>query len=183
MNCDKEILLHFFEDLKKSVLPLIISYHYTRSVTVRSSTRQEVHACWPLSTSTSWTSWPLKKGPNGYPKILEWNYHFILCTIPEDTRSQNMFYFSVFPSGECQMVEYKCVLWQSQKTLSRRVNSHDLPGQGIVPASPIQHLCSRPKSSFIPKNQQTRNFRLLITHKQNPQTEINQLAVTAKILS
>jgi len=34
-------------------------------------------------------------GPIGYPKMSEWNYHFKLRTIPEDSRSQNMFNFSV----------------------------------------------------------------------------------------
>ena len=34
-------------------------------------------------------------------------YHFTLHTIPEETGSQNMFNFSVFPSGECQMITYK----------------------------------------------------------------------------
>ena len=39
------------------------------------------------------------------------------------------------------------------------------------------------KSSFIPKNYHTWEYQLLIPHKQNPHTPINQLAVTAKILS
>jgi len=45
-------------------------------------------------------------GPIGYPETMEWNYHFMLRTIPEDSRSQNMFNFSVFLTGECKMVEY-----------------------------------------------------------------------------
>jgi hypothetical protein len=81
------------------------------------------------------------------------------------------------------MFEYKCVLWQSKKTQSSRVNSHDIPGQGIGPVLPTQHFCSRFKSSFIPKNHHTWHFHLLTPHKQNPHTKINQLAVTAKILS
>ena len=66
--------------------------------------------------------------------------------------------------------------------MSNKVKSHDLPGQGIGPALSTKHLCSRLKS-FISKIHQTRGFHLLIPHKQNPHTEINQLAVTAKILS
>jgi hypothetical protein len=31
----------------------------------------------------------------GYPKTQEQKYHFMLCAIPEDSRSQNMFNFSV----------------------------------------------------------------------------------------
>jgi hypothetical protein len=34
-------------------------------------------------------------GPNGYPKMSECNQYFMLRTIPEDSRSQNMFNFSV----------------------------------------------------------------------------------------
>jgi hypothetical protein len=67
--------------------------------------------------------------------------------------------------------------------MSSRVNSPDLPGQGIGPALPTQHLCSRFKSSFSPKNHHTCDFQLLIPHKQNPLPDMNQPAVTAKILS
>jgi hypothetical protein len=74
------------------------------------------------------------------------------------------------------------VTW-SQKTISRKVNSHDLPDQGVRPSSPAQHLCSISKSSIITKHHQTWDFRPLIPHKQNPHTEINQLPVTAKIIS
>ena len=34
-------------------------------------------------------------GPIGYPKTSEWDYDFMLRTIPEDSRSQNMFNLSV----------------------------------------------------------------------------------------
>ena len=96
--------------------------------------------------------------------------------------SKHVQFQCVFPSGECQMVKYVFCDIISKKTLCRRVNSHDRPGQGMGLAFPTQHLCSRSKSSFIPKNQQTWEFQLLIPHKQNPHTEINQLAETAKIL-
>ena len=56
-------------------------------------------------TSSTGTSCHLKAGPIGFPKT-EWNYHFMLRTIPEDSKSQNMFNSSSFPTGECQMVEY-----------------------------------------------------------------------------
>ena len=102
---------------------------------------------------------------------------------PFDIRSQNMFNFSVsFHQENDKKFEYNCVQWQSQKTLSGRVHSHVIPGQGIGPASP-KHHCIRSKSSFIPTNHQTWDFQLLIPHKQNPHTEINQLAVTSKIFS
>ena len=65
--------------------------------------------------------------------------------------------------------------------MSNRVKSCDLPGQEIGPGLSTQHLCSRLKS-LIYKNHHTRDFHLLIPHKQNPHTEINQLAVTAKII-
>jgi hypothetical protein len=64
--------------------------------------------------------------------------------------------------------------------MSIRRNSHDLPGQGIGPVLPTQHLCSNLKRSFIPKNHETREFEFVIPHKQNPHTEVNQLSVTAR---
>ena len=67
--------------------------------------------------------------------------------------------------------------------MSTGVKSHDLPGQGISPALSTQHLSSRFKSFFTSENHHTWGFQLLIPHKQNPYTAINQLAVTAKILS
>jgi hypothetical protein len=87
------------------------------------------------------------------------------------------------PSGECQMVEYKCVLLYYLKKMSSRVKLNDLPGQGIDPAIPTQHLCCMFKSFFIPKHHHTWDFQLLVPLKQNPQTEMHQLAVTANILS
>jgi hypothetical protein len=96
--------------------------------------------------------------------------------------SKHVQFQCILPSGECQMVECKYVLWQSQKTLSRRVNSHNYPGKVIGPAFPNLHLRSSPKSSFISKSHQKWGHQLLI-HQQNPHTQINQLAVTAKILS
>jgi hypothetical protein len=82
------------------------------------------------------------------------------------------------PNGWKEM----CSVTLLQK-MSRSVNSHDLPGQGIGPSFPTQHLCSRSICSFISKTHLTLHFQLLIPHKQNPHTQINQLAVTAKISS
>jgi hypothetical protein len=124
-------------------------------------------------------------GPIGYPQTSDWNYHIMLGKILEDSRSQNMFNFSVSlqqENAKWSNINVFCDII-SKNTLSRTVNSHDLPGQRMRPAFPTQHLCSRSKSSFIPKNHQTREFQLLIPHKQNPHTQINQLAVTAKIFS
>jgi len=77
---------------------------------------------------------------------------------------------------------YMCCLSLLQK-ISSRVKLYEIPGQGISPILPTQHLCSRFKISFIPKNHHTWEFQLLIAHKPNPHTKVNQLAVTAKILS
>ena len=63
------------------------------------------------------------------------------------------------------------------------MKSHDIQGQGIGPALHTQYLCSRFKSPFIPENHHTWDFQLLKPHKQNSHTQINQLAVTAKVLS
>jgi len=71
----------------------------------------------------------------------------------------------------------------SLQKMSSRVKLYDLPHQGIGPALPTLHLCSTFKSSFIPKKHHTWGFQLLISHKQNPYTKINQLAVTGKIVS
>ena len=67
--------------------------------------------------------------------------------------------------------------------MSKRVKSHDLPGQGIGSALCTEHCCSSFKSLFISKNHHTWGFELLIPHKQNPHEEIYLLAVTAKIFS
>ena len=67
--------------------------------------------------------------------------------------------------------------------MSSRIKWYDLPGQGIGPALPTLHFDTMHKSSLIPKNHHIWEFQLLIPHKQNPHTKINQLAVTAKIVS
>jgi len=77
---------------------------------------------------------------------------------------------------------YICSVILLQK-MSTRVKSHDLPGQGIGPVLSTQSLCSRFKSFFISKKHPTQGFQLLIPHKQKSHTEINRLAVTAKISS
>jgi hypothetical protein len=76
---------------------------------------------------------------------------------------------------------YMCSVTLLQK-ISSRVKSNKLPGQRIGPANPTQHL-GRYNSNFIPKNHDTQEFELLIPNKQNLHTEINQLAVSAEILS
>ena len=141
MTCDKDILQLSFEDLNQSMSPLKISYHYISSVTVSSSNRHPVCASCMLPRHVLLgRSWPLKSGMIGYPKTMEWNNHFMLHTLPEDSRSQNLFNFSDFPTGECQMVEYICSVTLLQK-MSNKVKSHDLPRQGIGPALSTQHCC------------------------------------------
>jgi hypothetical protein len=76
---------------------------------------------------------------------------------------------------------YMCSVTLLQK-ISSRVKSNKLLGQGIGPANPTQHL-GRCSSTFIPINHDTQEFELLIANKQNPHRDINQLAVTAKIIS
>ena len=98
---------------------------------------------------------------------MEWKYHFMLHTLPTDSRSQNLFTFSAFLTGECQMVEYVCSVTLLQK-MSNRVKSHDLPRQRIGPALSTQHCCSSFKSFFISRNHHTWGFHLLTPHKQNP---------------
>jgi len=77
---------------------------------------------------------------------------------------------------------YKCSATLLHK-MSNRVTSHDLPRKAIGPALSTQHCCSSSKSFFISKNHQTWGFNILISHKKNPYTVINQFAVTAKIIS
>jgi hypothetical protein len=101
---------------------------------------------------------------------------------PREEVSKHVQFQWVFLSGERQMVEYKCVLWHYfRKWLVGKLSWP--PRSRGWSCFPTQHLCSRFKSSFITKNHHTCDFWLLIPHKQNPYTEINQPAVTAKISS
>ena len=102
------------------------------------------------------------------------------------TQSQNL--FKTCSASVCSSIRrmqnggiyiYICFVTLLQK-MSNRVKSHVLPGQGIGLALSTQHCCSSFKSFFISKNHQTWGFHLLIPHKQNPHTEINQLAVNCQ---
>jgi len=96
---------------------------------------------------------------------------------------KNVQFQCVLPSGECKMVNiYICSVILLQK-MSNRGKSLDLPRQEIGPALSTQHYCSSFKSFFISKNHHTWGIHILIPHKQNPHTEINKLAVTAKRIS
>jgi hypothetical protein len=68
----------------------------------------------------------LERRPNGYPEtICQWNYYFMLRTIPEDSRSQNMFNFSVSFHQEnaksskinvfCDIISENTVQWDKLK--------------------------------------------------------------------
>jgi len=95
MMCDKDILQLLFEDLNQSVSP---EHQLPLYKLNNSQLLQQTSSMCRLSaikTCSTWTSWPLKVGPIGYPKMSEQNYHFMLHTIPEDSRSQNLFNFSV----------------------------------------------------------------------------------------
>ena len=180
MKCDKDILRPFFQDLNKSMSTLVIGNHSVSSVTVRSSSRHPVCACCQLSRSASWTSWPLKMRQMAIPKYQ--NYQFILHTIPEETRSQNMFNVSGFPSGESQMVKYNCVLWHVRKQCLEGYIHMTSKVKGLVLIPLFYISVQRPKvhSSIKTTIHEISSFWY---HKQNPHTEINQLPVTAKILS
>ena len=98
-----------------------------------------------------------------------------------------MFNFCVLPSGECKMVNKDIYIYICYVTLLKKmsygVKSHDLPCQAIGPALSTQHCCSSFKSFYNSKNHHKWGFHLLKPHKQNPYTEINNLAVTANIIS
>jgi len=145
--------------------PLKIIYHYISSITVNSN-RHQVRAGCLLSRHVHfehldawrWDRLVIQKF---------WNVITILCCVkskkgvgPETCSN------SVCPSVKRKANGwiYMCFVTLLQK-ISSRVKSHELPGQGIGPALPNQHPCSRFKSSFIPKNHHTWNFQLQITDK------------------
>ena len=74
------------------------------------------------------------------------------------------------------MVEYICSVTLLQK-MSNKVKSHDLPRQGMVPSLSTQFCCTSFKRFFFSRNHQKLSFNLLVPHKQNPKTEVNQLVV------
>jgi hypothetical protein len=134
-----------------------------------------------IKTCSSWTSWPLNCYQSVIPKhqnaittlrfvLSQKTAGLVTCTISVSPTIRRM------SNGGIQM---RSVI--SQKTLSSRIKPQDFPGIG--PALPNQNLCSRFRSPFIHKDRYIWDFQLLILHKQNPQTKINQPAVTAKIIS
>jgi hypothetical protein len=140
---------------------------------------------WKLSaieTCFSWISWTLKMGLLGYPRCQ--NGITTLCSVKSKRAGPKTCSISVCPSVRRMpnVWMYVCSITLLEK-LSSRVKLHEFPGQGISPALPTQHACSRFKISFIPKDYHTWKFQLLIAHKPNTHSKINQLAVTAKIHS
>ena len=172
MICDKDILQLSFEDLNQSMSPLKISYHYISSVTVSSSNRHPVCASCMLPRHVLLGHLdPWRRDRLVIPKGWKVVQHFMLHTIPEDSRSQNMFNFSVsFHQKKAKWWIYIYSVTLLQK-MPNRVKSHDLPHQAIGHALSTQHCCSSFKSFFISKNHQTWGFHLLIPHKQNPHTD------------
>ena len=134
-------------------------------------------------TCSAGTSWPLKVGTIGYPITLEWNYHFTLPTIPEDSRFQNVSNFSMsFHQENAKWWNiYICSVTWLQK-MSTRVKSHDFPGQGIGPVLLTQTLCSRFRSFSSLKSTLHEVF-IFWYHINKIHTQINQPAVMVKILS
>ena len=107
----------------------------------------------------------------------------MLCTIPEYSRSQNMFNFSVPFHQEngkwWNIYIYICSVTLLQK-MSTRVKSCQVKELVLLSLLNISVIGSK-VSSY--QKTTRRGFQLLIPQKQNPHTHINQLAVTAKILS
>ena len=129
-----------------------------------------------IKTCSTGSSWPLKLGQIGYPKTSEQNYHLMLRTIPEDSKSQNLFNFSVSfhqENAKWWNVNVFCDI------TSKNVYKGEITTSRVKQS---QHLCSRFKS-FISENHHTWGFQVLIPQEQNSHTEINQLNVTAKIIS
>jgi hypothetical protein len=93
MICDKDILQVSFYDLNQSVSPEIqLTLHkLSKSAPLTDMYVQAV--CY--KTYSTGTFWPLEAGLNGYSKTLECSYHFMLHTIPEGNKSQNLFNMSV----------------------------------------------------------------------------------------
>ena len=106
----------------------------------------------------------------------------MLHTLPEDSRSQNLFNFSFLTTGECEMMEYISSVTLLQ-IMSNRVGIIWPPTSKNWSSPSTQHCCSSFKSFFISRNHKNWGYHFLIAHKQNPHTEINQFDVTAKIFS
>jgi hypothetical protein len=122
-------------------------------------------------------------GPIGYPKTSEWNYHFTQCTIPEDSRSQNMFNLIVSIHQQNAKWSNIIVLWQNlRKHCQVGWNHMTSQVKGLVLCSLINISVV---GSKVPSSLKTTtwHFHILIPHKQNPHTKINQSDVTATILS
>ena len=93
-----------------------------------------------------------------------------------------MFNFCALQKENAKWWIYICSLTLLQK-MSNGVKSHDLSRQVIGPALSTQHCCSSFKSFYNSKNQFKWGFHLLKPHTQNPYTELNNVAVTANIIS
>ena len=183
--CIKDILQLSSEDLNQSMSPHKISYHYISSVTVSSSNTHPVYESWMLPSHVvlghfdpwRWDRLVILKRWNGittscctqFQKKGLKNVQF-LC--PSIRRMQNGEYINI----------YICSVTLLQK-MSNGIKSHDLPHQAIGPSLSTQHCCSSFKSFYNSKNHHKWGFHFLKPHKQNPHTEINILAVTAKIIS
>ena len=109
MMCNKNILQLSYKDINQSMSPLKISYHYISSVTDSSPNRHPVCAsCMLLRHVLLGHLDPWRQDWLVITK--RWNGITTLCC----TQSQKiacLFNFSVFVTGECQMVEYIYVLW------------------------------------------------------------------------
>jgi len=143
--------------------PLKISYHYISSVTVSSSKGHPVCASCMLPRHVLLGH----LDPSRWDRLvilIQWNgITTMLRTIPKDSRSKNVQFLCVLPTGECKMVKihtyiYICSVTLLQK-MSNTVKSHDLPCQGIGLALSTEHCCS---SSKVSSSQNTTILEALI---------------------
>jgi len=156
MLCNTDILQLFFQDLNQFMSPHKISYHYISSVTVSCSNRHPVHAGCLLSRHVLRGQLGLEGGADRLSQNVGTQLPLYAAHNPRRQQVSKLVQFQcALPSGECKMVEYKCVLVTLLQKMSTGVKSHDLPGQTISPTLSTQHPCCRFKSFFISKNHHT----------------------------
>jgi len=111
----KNILQLFFEDLNYAMSLLKISYHHISSVKVHSPKRHQVCVGCLLSRQIllehldpwRWDWLVIPNCQNGITTLC------CVQSLERDEISKHVQFQCAFPSGECQMVEYKCVLWHN----------------------------------------------------------------------
>ena len=136
-----------------------------------------------IKTCSSWMFWPLKMGPIGYPKAWP-NWITTLCCVQCQKRAG----LKSCSITECLSIRRMsngriCVLWHNLRKYCQAVELHMISQvKGLVLLSLINIIIV---GSKVPSSLKTPkwDFLFLTPHKQNSQTQMNQLAGTAKILS